>query len=137
VLGRSGLDYQKILENNYRFLSSTSVEYIVYDALPDYKVLEFIKKYPKIRYVRKSFLNTRACMLETGLLSSGEKLIYLKSADIVTPENVTELETIRPNILRKDLKKIASIKRENFSYDNFNLLIKENKSIWEKLKLLF
>ncbi len=49
--------------------------------------------------------------------------------------NVEKIEKVRPNISRKDLKKINSIKNENFKYDDFNLLVKDNKTLFERIRL--
>lgn len=143
ILRKENLEYKSIILQNKAFLDSVDtekekkLEYIVYDNLESYEVLGFIKKIASIKYFRKSFLNLKTSLLESGLLASGQKIIFLKSDDILTLENVQTLEVRRPNILKKDLKKISLLQKENFKFDEFNLLIKEEKTVWEKLKLFF
>lgn len=131
----NNLNYKKVISENFNFLKSVNVEYIVYDNLKSFEILEFIKNYD-IKYFRKDFKNTKTSMLESGMLADGIKLIYLKSNDILNFENVEQLEKIRPNLMKKDLKKVGNLKQENFSYDDFNLLIKDNKTIFEKVKII-
>lgn len=130
-------NYEKIISENNLFLQTHNVEYIIYDNLKSFDVLKFIKNTPHLKYFRKDFSNSRNSFLESGMLSSGEKIIFLKSEDILSVENVERLEKERPNILKKDLKKISNLKKSDFHYDDFNLLIKENKTFFEKLKTLF
>lgn len=137
ILRKESLNYQDNILSNSKFLETIKVEYIVYDNLKKTEVLSFIKQVKNVKYFRKDFKNAKTSFLESGLLANGQKIIFLKSDDYLTTENVQKLEEIRPNILRKDLRKIASLKNEDFHYDDFNLLIKENKSTWEKLKLFF
>lgn len=129
--------YKEIITNNSLFLNSVNVEYIVYDTLKSFEVLKFVKEIPKIKYFRKTFENTKKAMLDAGILANGEKVIYLKSEDSLTLQNVERLEKIRPNVFKKDLNKISNIKPDNFKYDDFQLLIKDKKTLWEKLKLIF
>lgn len=114
-----------------------NVEYLVYDNLKSDVVLKFIKTTTSVKYFRKDFLNSKTSFLESGLMALGDRIIYLKSEDKLTMENVEYLEKVRPNILKQDLRKIANLKNPDFKYDNFNLLVKENKTLWEKIKLLF
>lgn len=143
VLRKEGLDYEKIVLQNKAFLDSVDtekekkLEYIVYDNLESYKVLGFVKNIAGLKYFRKTFQNLKTSLLEAGLLTNGQKIIYLKSDDVLTLDNVQKIETTRPHILRKDLKKISELQKDNFKYDEFNLLIKENKTLWEKIKLYF
>jgi hypothetical protein len=51
-------------------------------------------------------------------------------------ENVQVLENIRPHILKTDLHKISKLKKENFQYDHFNLLVKDKKNSLGKNKTL-
>lgn len=131
------LSYEQIILANSKFLNSVNVEYIIYDTLESLSILNFIKNISGIKYFRKSFVNTRRTLFESGKLAKSEKIIFLKSQDVLTVENVKLLEEIRPNILQKDLQKILNIKKENFNYDRFNLLIKDNKTFFEKLKVFF
>lgn len=137
ILRKAGIDYQKIIHNNANFLHTLNVDYLIYDNLESFEVLKIIKNIENLSYVRKVFTNLKQTFLESGLLANGEKVIYLKSDDILNMQNVEILEKERPNILKKDLLKINNIKNLNFKYSEFNLLIKENKTFWEKLKLLF
>ncbi len=142
ILRREGLNYSKIIPENKSFFDSlssgnqTKIEYIVYDNLKSQDVLKFVKSLEDVKYIRKTFLNVKNTFLEAGQLASGEKIIFLKSDDILNLSNVEHLEKIRPNILKKDLAKINNIKKEDFNYDSFNLLTKDQKSFWEKIKLL-
>jgi hypothetical protein len=136
-------NYQEIIVANAKFLHDINksglmnVEYLVYDNLKSDVVLKFIKTTTSVKYFRKDFLNSKTSFLESGLMALGDRIIYLKSEDKLTMENVEYLEKVRPNILKQDLRKIANLKNPNFKYDNFNLLVKENKTLWEKIKLLF
>ncbi len=143
VLRREGLDYAEIINQNKTFFDSlnsegeSKIEYIVYDNLKNYSVLRFIKNIVGVKYFRKTFLNVKNTFIEAVQLASSEKIIFLKSDDILNLKNVEHLEKIRPGILKKDLFKIKKIKQDDFNYDDFNLLIKDKKSLWEKIKLVF
>ena len=136
ILRKENLSYQDIISQNSKFLETLKVEYIIYDNLKKTDVLGFIKKFKYPKYFRKNFKNAKTSLLESGILANGQKIIFLKSDDLLTSENVQKLEKVRPNILRKDLRKVSLIKKEDFHYDDFNLLIKDKKTLWEKLKLL-
>ncbi len=137
ILRKENIDYQKIISTNADFLETLKVEYIIYDNLKSTKVLTFIKQSTYPKYFRKNFKNAKTSFLESGILASGQKIIFIKSDDTLTTKNVQELEEIRPNIFKKDLKKISKLKEEDFHYDDFNLLIKDKKTCWEKIKLFF
>lgn len=143
VLRREGLDYAEIINQNKTFFDSlnsgdeSKIEYIVYDNLKSFNVLKFIKNIVGVKYFRKTFLNVKHTFIEAVQLASSEKIIFLKSDDILNLKNVEHLEKIRPGILKLDLLKIKKIKHDDFNYDDFNLLIKDKKSLWEKIKLVF
>jgi hypothetical protein len=143
VLRREGLDYAEIINRNKTFFDSlnsgdeSKIEYIVYDNLKSFNVLKFIKNIVGVKYFRKTFLNVKHTFIEAVQLASSEKIIFLKSDDILNLKNVEHLEKIRPGILKLDLLKIKKIKHDDFNYDDFNLLIKDKKSLWEKIKLVF
>jgi sulfate adenylyltransferase subunit 1 (EFTu-like GTPase family) len=137
ILRNEDLEYKKIILNNSLFLNSLDVEYVIYDNLKSSIVLKFIKDVKRVKYFRKDFASIKQSFLESGLLASGEKIIYLKSDDSLSMENIEKIEKERPNIFKSELKKISKIKKVDFKYADFNLLIKENKTFFEKLKLLF
>jgi len=143
VLRREGLDYAKIINQNKTFFDSLNsgnqakIEYIVYDNLKNFTVLQIIKNVGGVKYFRKTFQNVKNSFIDASLLASGEKIIFLKSDDILNLNNVEHLEQVRPNILKKEIEKIKHLKKEDFNYDDFNLLIKDKKSLWEKVKLIF
>lgn len=143
VLRKDGLNYEKILSTNKAFLDSVDtekekkLEYIVYDCLKNFEVTKIMKKFPELKYIRKEFLNLKNTFLEGASLSNGAKIIFLKSDDILTLENIQRIEVVRPNITRDKLEKLRSVSQDNFDYDKFNLLIKDKKTFAEKLKLLF
>lgn len=137
ILRKENLDYKHIISSNSHFLEKIKVEYIVYDNLKNTEVLSFIKNFKGLRYFRQDFYNSKKSFLESSIFANGQKIIFLKSDDILTNNNVQVLEDLRPNILRKDLHKIRNLKKNDFHYDDFNLLIKDEKTFLEKIKLLF
>jgi hypothetical protein len=137
ILRKEDLDYQKIILENSKFLELVKVEYIVYDNLKNHHVLKFIKNIKSARYFRKEFKDVKTSFQESAQLSTGVKIIFLRSDDVLNMENVQVLENIRPHILKSDLHKISKLKKDNFQYDHFNLLVKDKKTLWEKTKLLF
>jgi len=137
ILRNEDLEYKKVILNNSLFLNALKVEYIVYDNLKTSAVLKFIKDIKEVKYFRKNFANIKQSFLETGLLASGDKILYLKSDDLLSMENIEKIEKERPNIFKNELKKISKIKKDDFKYADFNLLIKEKKTFFERLRLLF
>ncbi len=137
ILRKENLGYKDIISQNSKFLGNIKVEYIVYDNLKNTEVLSFIKNFGNLKYFRQDFQNAKKSFLESSIFASGQKIIFLKSDDILTINNVQTLEEIRPNISKKDLQKISNLKKENFHYDDFNLLIKDEKTFLEKIKLFF
>lgn len=137
ILRKPGIDYKKIIRENTAFLERLNLEYIIYDNLKTYEVLEFIKENNFVKYFRKDFKSVKHSMLESGMLANGINILYLKSDDILTNENVERVETTRPGILRKDLKKIADLTVENFKYHDFDLVMKEKKNFFEKFRVWF
>lgn len=130
----------EIILENAKFLANQEVEYFVYDNLSDFEILKKVGASPlkesKIKYFRKGFISLKTSFIESGLLSSGEKIIYLKENDVLNMSNVEILEATRPNILKKDFRRITQIKNNNFKFDLFNLLIKEKKTFLEKIKII-
>jgi hypothetical protein len=137
ILRNEELEYKKVILNNSLFLNALKVEYVVYDNLKTSAVLKFIKDIKEVKYFRKNFANIKQSFLETGLLASGDKILYLKSDDLLSMENIEKIEKERPNIFKNELKKISKIKKDDFKYADFNLLIKEKKTFFERLRLLF
>lgn len=129
--------YREIISQNSLLLHGFSVEYIVFDQLPSMEVVRFIRDYRGLKYYRKDFTTLKQSFLEALHLANGKKVIFLKSGDILTQENVEQMEKVRPNIFKKDVQKLKDLMRENFKYDDFNLLMKENKTFTDKIKLLF
>lgn len=134
IFRKPDLNYENIIQSNSKFLKEVDVEYLVYDNLEKFEILDFIKNFPDVRYVRKEFKNLKTSFLDCGLLATNPKIIYLNSEDIINYNNAELLEKIRPSIFKKDLKKVSELKWENFKYDDFNFLMKENKTILEKIK---
>lgn len=137
ILQDDTLDYNTILSSNSVFLNAHEVEYIVWDNLKNYNALEIAKNLPFVKYVRKDFKDTKSSFLESAELSNGQDILFLKSSDILTYENLKELETIRPSINRSELSKLESLKWENFKFSDFSLLMKNKKTFVERLKIFF
>jgi hypothetical protein len=130
-------DYNKILLQNAAFLKQYGVEYFVVDTLKSFQVVQKVKQIADITYFRTSFKDAMSTLSEFGTLANGEKIVFLKSEDLLNGNNVATLEASRPNFYKKDIGRLAKLKKKDFNFDDFNLLFKENKTLWEKVKVLF
>lgn len=137
VLHDEKLDYKPILVNNSNFLNSHQVEYIVWDNLEGYNALSIAKDLPSVRYIRKDFKDTKSSFLESAQLSQGGDILFLKSSDVLSHENLTELERERPSLNRSQLGKLEKFPWENFKFSDFNFLMKEKKTFLERVRMFF
>jgi len=137
ILQDENLDYNTILSSNSSFLNAHGVEYIVWDNLNSFNALEIAKKLPFVKYVRKYFKDTKSSFLESAELSNGQDILFLKSSDMLTYENLKTLEVERPSINRSEIGKLERLKWENFKFADFSMLMKSKKTFLERLKIFF
>lgn len=135
IIRMDNMDHKNVIIKNSQFLKSVGVEYIVYDTLEKFHVLKFIRDIPHVKYYRYENQNLTSAFAEAGTLALGKKIIYLKSDDILNMDNVEFLEKVRPNLYKDELHKISRIKTDNFKYDNFHILIKEDRNIFDYIKI--
>ncbi len=129
----------KIISNNSDFLHKLNVEYIVLDHLESYNIVTFIKKHTNLKYFREKFTNSKKSFLQVinFVSKDTEKIIFLKSNDLLSFENIELLEKKRPNLYKNKISKLVELKESDFKFDNFNLIMKEKKTWFEKIYLFF
>jgi hypothetical protein len=137
IFRKNHINYRKIIEKNQAFLTQVNVEYFVYDTLDSFEILDFMKNFPTIRYVRKSFKNLKAIFLECALLANNPKVIFLNSEDRIDFDNAEQLELERPSFYKAEIQKVSEIRKDNFKFSEFKDLMEGKYSFLDRLKNIF
>jgi hypothetical protein len=131
---KKDIDFRKIIKSNSEFLEMVKVEYIVYDNLNEDDILRSVKDYNFLKYYRKKFKNLKTSFQESSIFANGSKIIFLKPTDILNMDNVQQVENDRPSLLKNNLKTLDRISHDNINFENFKLLVKDEKNFLEKIQ---
>lgn len=114
ILRKRGLDYKKIILANSLFFSSKNVEYLVYDNTESFEIINFIRDFKKVKYMRVEFMDMRTSKWHAKLLVEADNVFFIQNEEMVNTENFmkylenkkTPLEKLKnffKNLIEKDL----------------------------------
>jgi len=108
------LDYKKIILANSLFFSSKNVEYLVYDNTESFEIINFIRDFKKVKYMRVEFMDMRASKWHAKLLVEADNVFFIQNEEMVNTENFMKylenkktpfekLKNFFKNLIEKDL----------------------------------
>lgn len=114
ILRKRSLDYKKIILANSLFFSSKNVEYLVYDNTESFEIINFIRDFKKVKYMRVEFMDMRASKWHAKLLVEADNVFFIQNEEMVNTENFMKylenkktpfekLKNFFKNLIEKDL----------------------------------